>query len=250
MLTRIKTYWLTGTSLTLIYILLAQNNWQGTAQLHTLMETVATVLGLFVGSLALIHFYSQRDNKFLIIGAGFIGVAFLDGYHATVTSIWFKSFSPSDLSSLIPWSWLASRLFLSIIILSSILIIRMKIDKKHPNLIRPCVIYSLTILATMISFLFFAFVPLPNGYYESTLIYRPEEYLPALFFLIALIFYIKDGSWIYHDFEHWLIIGIIINLVAQISVMPYSSHLFDIQFDLAHIFKKLSPIIPLKSSTE
>ena len=46
------------------------------------MEAVATVSTLSVGCIALVRFYSNRNNMFLFIGTGFVATAFLDGYHA------------------------------------------------------------------------------------------------------------------------------------------------------------------------
>jgi len=110
---KIKSYWGIGIGFSAASILLSQFHWHGSAELHTLMESLATVLALFVGLLALIRFYSRGGNNYLVLGAGFIAIAMLDGYHAVVSSIWFKAYLPSDLPSLIPWSWLASRLFKS-----------------------------------------------------------------------------------------------------------------------------------------
>jgi len=74
----------------------------GDIELHTLMETVATVLSLAVGSLALVRYYSKKDNKFLFIGTGFVATAFLDGYHAVISSSRFiesfSSFPPSHIA--------------------------------------------------------------------------------------------------------------------------------------------------------
>lgn len=93
--------------------------WQGSAQLHTVMEAVATFLALFVGVMALVHYYSQKNIILLFVGVGFLGTSFLDGYHAIVTSEYFRAFMPSKLQSLIPWSWSASRLYLSLFLLLS-----------------------------------------------------------------------------------------------------------------------------------
>ncbi len=71
---------------------------------HTLMEVIATLLAVVVGAMALVGL-SKKDDTFLFIGTGFLGTAFLDGYHTVVTSDFFRPFMPSDLPSLIPWSW-------------------------------------------------------------------------------------------------------------------------------------------------
>lgn len=106
---RILTYVTVGGGLLLGYVLLRTSSWQGNTQLHTLMEVVATLLALFVGTVALVRFYTRQNNTFLFIGTGFLGTAFLDGYHAIVTSSYFDFLFPSVPSSLIPWSWVASR---------------------------------------------------------------------------------------------------------------------------------------------
>ena len=103
------------------YFLLRNVPWQGSKQLHTITELIATLLALAVGVLALIRFYSQKNNTILLIGTAFLGTAFLDGYHAAVTSTYFDNYFPSVPSSLIPWSWIASRLFLSIFLYLSYL---------------------------------------------------------------------------------------------------------------------------------
>ncbi len=40
------------------------------------MEAVATVLSLAVGCIALVRFYSNKNNMFLFIGTGFVATAF------------------------------------------------------------------------------------------------------------------------------------------------------------------------------
>ena len=105
---RMTTFWIVGLGLMLGYAAMRGSIWTGGAQLHTVMEAVATLLALIVGAMALVRFYAKENNTFLFIGTGFLGTAFLDGYHAIVTSDFFKPFMPSELPALIPWSWVAS----------------------------------------------------------------------------------------------------------------------------------------------
>ena len=111
---RIITYVAAGGLLLLGYVVLRDSSWQGNTQLHTIIEVVATLLALVAGVIALVRFYSKKSNTYLFIGAGFLGTALLDGYHAVVTSSFFASSFPSLPVSLIPWSWIASRMFLSL----------------------------------------------------------------------------------------------------------------------------------------
>jgi len=240
------TYILIAILLTILYIYLRGSDWQGTKNLHTVMESVSTILAWMVGITSLIRFYSNKQEfLYLFIGAGFLGTGFLDAYHAIVTSAFFDVYFPSPSESLIPWSWIASRLYLSVLLFlgwyywftyaKNVAILT--VDEKK--------IYIIATISTLLTFLFFAFVPLPRAYYAEYFFHRPEEFLPALFFAFALIGFYKKGTWKTDFFEHWLIIALVVNLVSQVVFMSFSGHLFDMEFDAAHFLKKVSYICVL-----
>ena len=110
-----RTYALTAVGLLLAFFLLRKSHWEGHTDLHTVMEVIATLLSLMVGILGLVRYHTKPHNTILLIGAGFLGTSFLDGYHAVVTSQWFDQLWPSPPSHLIPWSWNASRMFLAVL---------------------------------------------------------------------------------------------------------------------------------------
>jgi high-affinity Fe2+/Pb2+ permease len=66
--------------------------WQGSKELHTVMEVTATLLALFIAVIGLVRFYSKKNNISLFIGTGFLGAPFLDGYHTVVTSSFFAEY--------------------------------------------------------------------------------------------------------------------------------------------------------------
>jgi diguanylate cyclase (GGDEF)-like protein/PAS domain S-box-containing protein len=215
-------------------IALRGSQWQGNVELHTLMELAATLLALNVGVLALVRFYSRKDNAFLFIGSGFIGTGVLDAYHAVVTSSHFALLFPSPPVSLIPWTWLASRLFLSVALCLSWFCWR--VGKRVGDIDERLVYAGFSIL-TVLSFLFFANVPLPAGYSGFAPIGRPQEFVPAMFFGLALIGYLRKGRWRSEAFEHWLVLSLIVNFVTQAGFMSTSGHLYDAEFDAAHLLK-------------
>jgi signal transduction histidine kinase len=239
---RLVTYGVVGIVLCLGYVFLRDLTWQGGAHFHTIMEAVATVLALIVGIMALARFYSKKNNTFLFIGAGFLGTAFLDGYHATVTSEFFASYLPSSLPSLIPWSWVASRAFLSILMLLSWAAWVREQRMGRAGRIQEHNLYLFVALLTLLSFLFFAFTPLPRAYYPEFVFHRPEELIPALFFFLALTGYLRKGDWRHDVFEHWLVLSLIVGFLGQAVFMSFSGQLFDFQFDAAHLLKKASYI--------
>ena len=202
-----------GLGLVLGYAATRGSIWTGGAQLHTVMEAVATLLAMIVGAMALARFYAKRNNTFLFIGTGFLGTAFLDGYHAIATSLFFKPFMPSDMPTLIPWSWVASRQFLSILMVLSLLAWLREHRLGKAGRFSDKTIYAFAALFTFLCFLFFAFVPPPRAYYPEFIFHRPEEFMPALFFAIALAGYLKKGAWRRDVFEHWLVLSLIIGLI-------------------------------------
>ena len=227
------------------FILIRKAPWQGSIELHTTLEVIATLLALFVGIIALIHFYAKRKNIFLFIGTGFLGTAFLDGYHAIVTSNWFQYVWSSPPSSLIPWSWNASRIFLSLLMLLSWWSWKREERLGSAGQANEKTVFLIVSLFTLGSFIFFAFVPLPRAYHPEFIFGRPEEFIAGAFFLFALIGYLQMGTWKSNSFEHWVILSLIISLIGQVMFMSFSNQLFDTMFNLAHLLKQASYICVL-----
>jgi diguanylate cyclase (GGDEF)-like protein len=239
---RVLSYGLLALLLVAGYLVLRGSSWTGSGHLHTVMETAATLLAFVVGAMALVHYYSRKSSTFLVIGTGFLGTGLLDGYHTLVTSEWLNLRLPSGSSSLIPWSWMASRFFLAFALLLSGWVWRRKAKLGEAGRLHERTVYLTTVAAALLSFLFFAFVPLPSAHYHASSgpFHRPQEFIPALLFLLALIGYLKKGKWKTNSFEHWLVLSLIVSLVFQAVIMPSSSHLFDLEFNLAHLLKNAS----------
>ncbi len=242
---RLVTYVVLFVGLSLTYFFLRGSSWQGSTQLHTLMETVAFLLAMMVGVMALSRYYARKNNTLLFIGTAFVGTALLDGYHAAVTSSFFASHFPSAPASLIPWSWIASRWFLSLFLFFSWLAWINEQRRGEPGRIHESSVFIAAGFLTLASFLFFALVPLPRAYYPELFFHRPEEFLPAAFFLLALVGYLHKGHWKTDIVEHWLVISLIIGVVGQSLFMSFSGQLFDLEFDAAHILKKVSYVCVL-----
>ena len=242
---RVLTYLGFALALFLGYLFIRNSVWLGSTQLHTVMEAVATLLALFVGLMAIVRFYTKKTSVFLFIGTAFLGTGMLDGYHALVTSSNFAASYPSSPPSLIPWSWIASRLFLSLFLCLSLLVWKRESKYGDRGRIGERGVYLLAGGLTLASFLFFAFVPLPTGYFGASFLRRPEELVPAFFFLFALIGYLKKGDWRQDAFDHWLVLSLIAGFMGQAMYMSVSEHLFDMVFDMAHLVKKLSYIFVL-----
>jgi signal transduction histidine kinase len=211
--------------------------WNTNSELHTTMEAIATCLALVVGAMAIVRFYSRKSNRFLFVGTGFIGTALLDGYHAVVTSSYFCEQFPSAMESLSPWSWIASRLFLSICLYLSWLAWWREERLGERGRIGETAIYIGAGVLTTACFLIFAFVPLPRAYFPELFFHRPVEFVPAIFLFIALVGYLKKERWRIDEFESWLIMALLTSFVGQAVYMSRSSMLCDAMFNAAHLLK-------------
>ena len=242
---RVTIYFLFTLSLAAAAFGLSHIEWESSVAVHTLMEAIATLLAFTVGVLSLIRYYSHAENKYLLVGLGFIGAAILDGIHGTVTSVWFHSHFPSELQRLLPWTWFASRLFLSVLLLLSVVPWLYGKPQGVQQEANPTRLYLIAVFAICACLLLISFVKLPPAYFDHLPAARPEEALPALFFALALIGYLRQGKWRTVAVDHWLVLALIASLFCQAVFMPFSHRLFDTNFDVAHILKQLSYLFVL-----
>ena len=212
----------------------------GGTQLHTIMEIVAMLLATIVGVLALVRYYARPHNMILFLGMAFVGTALLDGFHAVVTSTFFQENFPSPPESLIPWSWNASRTYLALLMFLSWLAWRREQHLGERGRISDVAIYVGTGLLTLISFVFFAFVPLGAAYFPDLIFGRPEEFVAGALFAIALYGYLSKQEWRQDPLESWIITSLIVGLLCQTLFMSRSYGLFDGMFDMAHLLKIFS----------
>ena len=80
-------------------------------------------------------------------------------------------------------------------------------------------------------------VSLPTAIQPRLAFPRPLEFVPALFFLLALIGYLRKGRWKTDPFEHCLVLSLIVGLMAHAMFMSHSSRPYDTMFDAAHLLK-------------
>jgi PAS domain S-box-containing protein len=220
-----------------------RSTWQGNAELHTLLETIATLLGFVTGAMALVRYYTKKNSTFLLLGSGFIGGALLDGCHGLVTSSFFAAHAPSALSTLTPWSGVMSRVFMSLLLCVSVLAWKREMKVPTAGGISENLVYLLVGGWTIVNFLFFAVVPLPP--LPGPLIHRLTDLIPAFFLCLATIGYLWKGEWKTDDFEHWLVLSLIVGSMSQAGYMPFYHKLFDTQFLAAHALRILAHIFVL-----
>lgn len=235
--------------LTLVLLLASipahRSAWMGTADLHTLFETIATLLGFVTGAMALARYYTKKSGMFLLLGTGFLGGALLNGYHAMVTSSFLAGHIPSAFSSLTPWSGIMSRVFMSLLMCASVVAWKREVLRPTEGRIKEGVVYLLVGTWVVVTFLFFALVRVPPPFHPNQMVHRPADFVPAFFFVLAAVGYLWKGSWKTDGFEYWLVFSLILYGVGHVGYMSFYSRQFDAQFFAAHALNILGHIAVL-----
>ncbi|MDG1995249.1 MAG: MASE3 domain-containing protein [Emcibacteraceae bacterium] len=234
---KIVAFTITFLVLSLNYAFMRGLEWNGSLALHSSMEIIATLLALFISLLALVNYYSRRNETILFISTGFIGTAILDGYHSIYAYNDLSSAIPTDDAVHFSWTWLASRCFLSFYLILSFLVWKRKNNSSMVKPFKEKTAFGVAIMFTFLTFIIFKFSPaIPQHFIELTFPH-PTEFIPAIFFACALIGYLYKGYWKHNSFDCFIVISIIINLVSQTVYMPNSSSLFDLEDNIGHILK-------------
>jgi signal transduction histidine kinase/CheY-like chemotaxis protein len=210
-------------------------NWNAGGEFHTMLESIATVLALVNGAMALVRYYTRKSSMFLFLGSGFIGTAFLNSYHAAITSSFFAGRTPSALVALTLWSGVTPRLFLSILMWASLLAwkrddLRMTLTRKQEYFV-----YALVATFTIFSFFFFGIVRLRPYYLPNFFFHHPLEVMPAVFFSLAAAGYWRKGAWKTDDFEYWMLVSLLIGAASYLAYYPCWNKLYDPLYTMGHV---------------
>ncbi|MEM7415491.1 MAG: response regulator [Gemmatimonadota bacterium] len=214
------------------------DDWISTGTSHTIMESVATVLAFIVGGLALVRYYSRKQITFLLIGCGFLGAAILDLSHAIGTApgvldaqVRREGIDPAAYDQ---WGWTAGRSYLALFLFGSLMAWRQ--DGKEES-IPEMSVYVTALVLTITYLLFFEAVDLAGPSTWDLPFKRPFEFVPAVFFGLAFVGFYRKGSWRRDQFEHWMMVSLLIAMLTHGAFMAFSAVRFDAMFVVAHLLK-------------
>lgn len=208
---------------------LMHSKWQGSINLHTLLEFAAALLAFATGGIALQYFRATNDKTFRLIGGGLVANGCLSGYHALISTSMLSRFFPSPLASLAIGSEFISSLFLS----AMLLLIWASRHEESGAYMPEFITYVMVILWILVAFtpLFFVLVPLSMT--DASTVHR---IVPAVVCLAALIAYLRSGRWMRNLFEHWLVLATVV-CFSEGVLLAASARLHDAMFVTAHIMK-------------
>lgn len=220
-------------------VLLSHVPWQGTLSGHLLLEFAAALLALFAGTLALVRFYTKKNNTFLFIGTGFLGAGLLDSYHvARLLQVASQDVGVSF--TLNAWNWNVSRTFLAVLLFGSWLLWQREEKSAFNSFFTGRRMRLMLVLATVLELLIL--LPLLQPLIQSDIFLpaRIETFISATFFLWAFIGYLDKGLWRNNLFDHWIVISLLFSFVGQALFLFFAHVFFDPLFGVAHILKLLS----------
>ena len=219
----------------------SRNSWHGLNINHTVLETATTLVGVFVGILSLVRYYTRREVKTLFIGMGLMGAGILDSYFlfetsGTVSGNLHQS-APNEvlcglkisflyLSALFVLSWFAPTI-------SRSAVFSMKQGEYR--------VYFLALVLIIACGLLFK----EPGVMQSATVKTMLTVIATLFFLVTLAGYLHGGKWRDRNLEHWSILFLITVLAGQIVLLTTADEINHIQVQLAHELKILAYLMLL-----
>lgn len=226
---------------------------------RNIVETLSPFLALMIGAMSLARHYAKRHDIFLVLGVGFLGVAALDAFHLFAEETLLLPGVGSAVHAydqiagkgmtVVEWSWIASQLFLSLILVTSwgVWMCQKMTGSK-------CVTneYAIYGVATAVVGLFVWMLSssgLPAAPNFGLGLESPEELVLAALFLVALTGYLYKGLWREDLFEHWLVITLVVSVSGQIMLIFQPVSAAGHVVDPANLIKEVTYICLLAGLT-
>src|SRR5580704_3508562 len=219
---------------------LHQLAWTADAWIHTVFETIATVLAFAVGAIALVRYYTWKSLSYLLLGTAFLGAGLLDGFHDVVTSPLCPHSSPSSLEDLVAWSGFIPRMFLSLLMCGRLFASNTEQHHERENRIKEGRVYWGVGACFLVVFLVFLLFPLPPPYHPESSIHRPADLVTGFLFAIATLGYLRKGAWKTGGFESFLVLFLTTASVDHLFYTPFSGQYFDAASCMADCLKVLA----------
>jgi hypothetical protein len=159
---------------------LSRARWHGTAELHTLLETIAAVLQIVAGSIALKGYYSTKGARYLLLGNALVGAGCLAGCHTLITSSVLSAKIPAASAALAGWSEMAPLLFLAMLL--ALLPPSLDAATRLVQRIGVRGVYALVGVSVVVALVACLWAPYAAVLLEQGLSERASELLAGLFF--------------------------------------------------------------------
>lgn len=228
-----------------ILIFIKESNHIGSADAHGMLEMVGSMFGVITGFTLISKFYILGNRFHLMVGIAFMvnGIEdFIHGFLGFGSIRWFSNFDV-DMTIFIPDTYVTGRFLMSLLLIIACFIPKVRMASVN---FKKETIYSTIIAAigTVVITIFAFIVELPTSTYPELYFSRPIDLATSFLFLVALIGLLKVKKEENDELIFWFIISIIFHCTGQ-YIMSFSKELYDINFDVAHVYKVIGYSIPL-----
>ena len=214
--------------------------WGGAPQLLESLDTASVTLALVIGILAVIRYRATRTSTvFLLLGIGFLGVAFLDASYATMAG---HSQSRPSLG----WGWTASRLFLAAVLGARTVAWWLEtadgaqVESRRLNAPAAVAVAMVLLVAALATVVWQPTLEL--GEYSFALP-RPGALVPAVVFAMSCGCHWRRGLWRDDPFEYGLVLSLAAAAGGEAFFAATSTSGGDASATAAHAARLLSYIL-------
>ena len=219
-------------------VFLGRIQYTGTAGEHAALEIAGSVVGLMAGLMLLLRFLAMGNRIHLLIGVAFLINAAEDMAHGLMSHPLIESqfgLGDSSLQRYIPMTYVVGRIMLGLILLVAPRVARSMGRSCHTRseAIR---VTSVALGASLLLTVLMSKVPLPPMMYPDLVISRPVDLISAVILVAAFVQYVKEYAYAHEKLIWWVMLSIGIAASGQV-IMSFSKNLYDIWFDVAHLYK-------------
>lgn len=214
--------------------------------IHTILEWSSVSLAVCTFLFGLGYFSSKQDAVIFLISLTLLCAGMTDAFHTFAADRLIDARAPNQ--DLIPFSWAASRLFCSLIlVIGTVFVLR---GGRRVAYLSVGKLMSLAIGFSLITYVLIQYLSnsaaLPKTQFPDSLITRPYDLYPLIFFCFFLVYQIPR---LYRSHPGYFVISLGLSMIPHIATQLYmafdSSHLFDHGFNVGHSLKILAYGVPL-----
>ncbi|CAM2010674.1 ATP-binding protein [Acanthopleuribacter pedis] len=224
--------------------LLAEDNpaWRLPLLTHTLLTWSAFCIALCTAVFAAVHYLLKRDVAVLIISIALFCSGCLDAYHVMAANSVIGS--NADPNTLIPLSWLASRVFNGGILISGCWFLTL--GKRDPKSdLKKATLFAAAFGAlTLITVLVLPLISL-NPFQGGSVVKQPGDLLPLALYFVAAIWVFPHFHRQYPNlFAYSLLVSVVPNIVVHLHMALGSTAPLDGHFQSAQVLRVVAYTVP------
>jgi PAS domain S-box-containing protein len=212
---------------------------------HNILDGVSAFTAIIATVMAFMAYRRTRATALIVVAHAFAAAAVLELLHELADSRWMQVWIVSDPENFMPWSWHASRMFLSLGLLAAALHASndnygAPLTQGRSHFPSPLVLSVVIGVALPITIYGLIITDLPSIYYSSVGLFRIPDILSGAVFFAALVLFVRKGNWRTDSYGHWLNLALVFSVGSQFFFMAFSQEFLDSSFGAAHLIKVLS----------